>query len=370
MLLKIKRDLLLKNLMLITGLLDKKHTMPILSNVYLKKVNNELIIVANDLEIQASINCATDNDSDDFIITLPGKKLQEILKMIPSNAVVTLEQQDNMVVIKSEQIRYTIQSMQADYYPLLKLNGILIGQFTIIQNLLKQMINKVYYAMADKDGRIFLNGMLFAINNNQLNFVATDAHRLSFVSDNITETIAQNYNVILPRKTVLELLRILEDNTELVLIKLYNNQIYFEINNKQLITKIIDGRYPNYTKVIPIGNDKLCFIDRLALLNALDRVAIISVDKMHTVVFELSYNLLVISCSNEYQEQSYDELSVQYNYQDSNIKACFNLSYIKDILMSNNAHIMQLAVFDNMRSLLITIPNDDNFKAVIMPLRN
>lgn len=368
MLLTTTRDTLLRPLNLTCGFVERKQTMPILSNVYIKKTDNQLTLIANDLEIQASVISESEMTGDDFVITLPGRKLQDILKAIPDNAKIVLEQQDSKVLLKSGKLKYTIQSLPAEHYPLLKINDYSVASLKIEQIKLKQMLSQVQYAMADKDSRVFLNGMLFEIKNNQLRLVATDAHRLAYINTNLDEQI-DNHNVIIPRKTVLELYRMLEDNTDNVVVTFYPNQVSFEVAGKQLITKIIDGKYPEYERVIPIGNDKLCLVNRTDLLNAIDRVAVIGAEKIRTLTMELSNNTLTMTCRNDDQEDSRDEIDVNYNYDDSNIKICFNLNYMRELLSNNIADTLQLAFYDGQRSVLVTIPGETHFKAVAMPLR-
>ena len=341
--------------------------MPILANVYLKKNGDELTVIANDLEIQACIISTAEMTGEDFIITLPGKKLQDILRAIPENSKITLEQQDSQIIFKSSRLKYTIQSLPAEHYPLLKLNDSPICEFNIEQAKLKHMLGQVQYAMATNDSRVFLNGMLFEIKNNQLHMVATDAHRLAFISSNL-DTILENYNVIIPRKTMIELHRMLEDNTDNVIIRIYPNQVYFEVSGKHLITKIIDGKYPDYERVMPIGNDKLCLVNRIELLNAIDRVAVISAEKLKTITAEFSHNLLTLTFRNDDGENSRDEIEIAYDYENP-LKICFNLQYFRDLLTNCSADILQFALYDGKRSIIATIPGETDFKAVVMPLR-
>jgi DNA polymerase-3 subunit beta len=367
MLLSTSREILLKPLMLVSGFIEKKQTMPILSHVYIRRDGATLTVIANDSEIQACITSAIDTNGEDFIITLPGKKLQDILKVIPENSEVKLNKQDNKVVIKAGKLKYTIQSLPAEHYPLLKISDKMISEFMLEQAQLKLMLWQIQYAMADKDSRVFLNGMLFEVKNNQLRMIATDAHRLGMSSINLIQPQKSDYSVIIPRKTILELFRILENTTTPITVKVFPNQVYFECGDKQLITKVIDGKYPDYERVIPLSNDKICLVNRLSLLNAVDRVSVIGSEKTKTVTVEVSENMLTLSCRNEDQEDSLDEVEVHYN--GSPIKISFNLQYLRDLLTNSIAENLQLALFDSQRSVLVTIPDEPNFKAVIMPLR-
>lgn len=367
MLLTLRRDTLLKPLLLTTGFVEKKQTMPILSNVYIKKAGNEITIISNDMEIQASITVSGEMSGEDFIITLPAKKLQDILKIFQEDIDVIFERNDNKVLVKSGATKFTLQSLPADHYPLLRITDNCICQFTLEQSNLKNLLGQIQYAMADKDSRVFLNGMLFEVKNNQLRLVATDAHRLGFVNTLINETV-ENCNSIIPRKTIIELYKLLEDTNQPVTIKIYPNQVCFETEGKQLITKVIDGKYPDYERVIPLGNDKLCLIRRDALLRAIERVAVIGIDKLKTVTIEVHNNLLILTCRNEDQEDSRDEVEITYQHEEQ-LKVSFNIHYVRDLLTNSHAEHLQWAFFDGQRSVLVTIPNDVNFKSVIMPLR-
>lgn len=367
MLLTINRDTLLKPLLLTTGFVEKKQTMPILSNVYLKKSGDSITVIANDMEIQASITINGNMSGDDFVITLPAKKLQDILKIFPDDTAVVFERQESKIVIKSGATKFTLQTQPADHYPLLKINDNAIGQFTLEQSNLKALLGQIQYAMADKDSRVFLNGMLFEIKNNQLRLVATDAHRLGFVTTTLNDNV-ENCNSIIPRKTIIELYKLLEDSSSNVNVKIYPHQVCFETEGKQLITKVIDGKYPDYERVIPLGNDKLCLIRREDLLKAVERVSVIGIDKLKTITFEVHRNLLILTCRNEDQEDSRDEVEITYQ-QDEQIKVSFNIHYVKDLLLNSHAEHLQWAFFDGQRSVLVTMPNEVDFKSVIMPLR-
>lgn len=367
MLLKIKRDTLLKPLSLITGFVERKQAMPILSNVYLKKSGEEITLIANDMEIQASITTKGEMSGEDFTITLPGKKLHDVLKVFPDNKDIMFENDNNKILVKSGNTKFNLQSLPAEHYPLLKINDEVICQFTLNQGILKKLLGQVQYAMADKDSRVFLNGMLLEIKNGQLRLVATDAHRLGFINYGLSANI-ENCSTIIPRKTILELSRLLEDGETPITVKIYPNQVFFETEDKQLITKVIDGKYPDYERVIPLGNDKLCLINREELLKAVERVAVIGIDKLKTLNMELSNNVLAISCRNEEQEESRDEIEVKYEYNEV-LKCSFNINYVRELLSNCNCEKLQWAFFDGQRSVLVTIPNDVDFKSVIMPLR-
>ena len=365
MLLTIGRDTLLKPLLMVSGFVEKKQTMPILSNVYIKKSGNSITLISNDMEIQASIDITGEMSGEDFIITLPAKKLQDILKIIPDETNVKFTREENKITVNAAATKFTLQSLPGDHYPLLKISDAPICQFTLEQSAFKTLLGQIQYAMADKDSRVFLNGMLFEIKNNHLRLVATDAHRLGFVSTEINETVS-NCTTIIPRKTIVELYKLLEEGS--ITVKVYPQQVCFETDDKQLITKVIDGKYPDYERVIPLGNDKLCLIRRDDFLRAIERVAVIGIDKLKTVTFEIHKNLLILTCRNEEQEDSHDEVEITYQ-QDEQLKVSFNINYVRDLLINTHSEYLQWAFFDGQRSVLITMPNNTTFKSVIMPLR-
>ena len=366
MLLKFERDTLLKPLTLTSGLVEKKQTMPILSNIYLKKDGDVVTIIANDMEIQVTLALNGGISGDDLAITLPAKKLQDVLKALPEGEV-SLAVVENKVTVKSGRTKFTLQSLPADHYPLLRVSDAVVAELSLSQRDLRQLIGKVQYSMALNDSRVFLNGLLVEVKGDQLRLVATDAHRLSYVSYTLAAALP-DISVIIPRKTIVELYRLLEDSDDVASIKIYPTQVFFAAGNKQLITKVIDGKYPDYERVIPLTNDKLCLINRELFLRAVQRVAVIGIDKLKTLALELKPDLLTISCRNEEQEDSRDELSIHYANA-ALLALNFNISYILDVLNNSTEENLQWAFFDNQRSVLVTVPNEIDFKYVIMPLR-
>lgn len=368
MLLTIKRETLLNPLLQVTGFIDKKHTMPILANVYLSKSGNQITIIGNDMEIQASITTQSDEMlGEDFAITLPGKKLQDILKALPENSDIKFEVDENKATIKSGKAKFTIQTLSVEHYPLLKIVEQPICEFKIEQRKLKSLIAQIQYAMAEKDSRVFLNGMFFEIRNNALTLVATDAHRLSLISHQLEQNFPE-CSAIIPKKSILELYRLLEDSENNVEIKIYPNQVSFHMPHKELITKVIDGKYPEYERVIPLNNDKLCLINRQALLETVDRVSVIGIDRLRTIQLKIDNNQLILNCKNEDNEESQDQMEIATP--GINLALNFNISYLRDLLSHTTATDLQFAFYDEQRSVLITIPDNTDFKSVLMPLRS
>lgn len=367
--LRFQRDVFLKPLQQVVGFVEKKQTMPILSNVYLKKEGDIVLMVANDLEIQASVVVSEGIFGDDGVITLPAHKLLSILKALPdSEEEVVLSCSENArVSVSLGRSKFALQSLPADNYPLLRISELLVTRFNISQKQLSLMLNKTQYAMASNDSRVFLNGMLLETVGSEIRFVATDAHRLSYTSYEQSMVLA-NVKCILPRKTILELNRLL-DNEELnVEVNIYHAQVELNLGNVKLITKLIDGRYPDYHKVIPLTNDKLCLVNRTDLLDAVRRVSVIGVDKLKVISLVVKQNQLEVSCRNEDGEESSDVIVVNYP-SEAELNLNFNITYLLDVLNYTSEDVLQFAFFDNLRSVLITTPADNGFKHVLMPLR-
>ena len=237
---------------------------------------------------------------------------------------------------------------------------------TISQIQLKRLLKQVEFAMAQQDIRYYLNGLLFEVNGNQLNIVGTDGHRLSFTSIHLD----QNYNkteVILPRKTVIELIKLLNDTQELVSVELYKGQVSFSFNDIQLISKVIDGKFPDYTRVIPEGHNNQFTIDRAQFLTSLQRASILSNEKYRGIRMMIADNNLKLISTNTEQEEAEEELEIQY--QQDPIDIGFNVTYLIDVLTNIQDEKVNLAFLDTNSSCLFTIPNNNNYKYVVMPMR-
>lgn len=367
----INKSLFLKNLQQIFGFVEKKQTMPILSYVYLHKSGSNVTLIANDMEIQMTL-LLKEVEGNDLTCTIHAKKIIDVLKSLPTEvSSVTFKLIDNKMFISSGNSKFNLQSLPAEQYPLLTINENYLYKFSISTKLLQNMLSKIYYSMAINDSRTFLNGMLLEINtSNQLILVCTDAHRLSYCQEQLLESVTtkgEKISYILPRKTVLELYRLLGNYTGNVTVNIYKNQIQFQLEDLQIISNIIDGKYPDYNRVIPVNNNILCLIDRTILLKAVQRVSVIGLDKLKTLVMKLDSNVMKLSCYNEEGEEAVDELSV--NYQGKTLTLHFNINYILDVLNNIQEDILQYAFYDHQRSALVTIPNDVNFKYVVMPLR-
>jgi len=367
LILQAERDALLKPLLAVTGIVERRHTLPILSNVLIEKKADAVSFLATDLEIQITTASPDDMAGEPFRLTTSAKKLQDILRAIPGNATVTLEQQDaGRLTLKAGKSRFNLQTLPADDFPLLTVGSAAEASFQLSQRDLKRLIAQVQYAMAVQDIRYYLNGLLLQTEGNQVRLVATDGHRLAFACADIEATLAKS-EVILPRKTILELYKLLQDSDEQINIELLSNQVRFSFGSTVIISKVVDGKFPDYNRVIPLDNEKIFLIERVTFLQALQRAAILANEKFRGVRLVLKPGAMSILCTNSEQEEAEEELEIAF--QGGELEIGFNINYLLDVLTNLPADTLQLAFGDGTRSALVTIPDNSNFKYIVMPMR-
>jgi DNA polymerase III subunit beta len=366
-LLQIPRDALLKPLQAVTGIVEKRHTLPILSNVLLDKKEDRLNLIATDLEIQVSTTCSADQQGTaDQSLTVSARKLQDILRSLPEDAEVVLDAQNNRLQVRAGKSRFNLQTLPAADFPLLAEAGAPLARVQVPQKALRELLSLVQFAMAQQDIRYYLNGMLLVLEGDRMKAVATDGHRLSFASGKI-EGEQERREVILPRKAVLELSRLLADSDESVGIEIYASQVRFRFGSVDLVTKIIDGKFPDYTRVIPTNYDKHITLSRAVLLQSLQRAAILSNEKFRGVRWMLTTNSLRISCTNNEQEEAQEELEITYSAEPLDVG--FNITYLLDVLNNVDAEQIDCAFGDANTSMLVTLPQRDDYRYVVMPMR-
>jgi DNA polymerase-3 subunit beta len=366
-LLQISRDALLKPLQIVTGIVEKRHTLPILSNVLLEKKDGRLDLIATDLEIQVSTSCeASGSAKEDQSLTVSARKLQDILRSLPEDAEVVLDAQANRVQLRAGKSRFNLQTLPAADFPMLGDAGAPLAQVQLTQKALRELLSLAQFAMAQQDIRYYLNGMLVVLEGEEIKVVATDGHRLSYASGKV-EQAQEKREVILPRKAVLELSRLLADSDEPVNIQIYAGQVRFRFGTVDMVTKLIDGKFPDYTRVIPTNYQKHIMLSRAQLLQSLQRAAILSNEKFRGVRWMLTENALRISCTNNEQEEAQEELEV--DYAGDALDVGFNSTYLLDVL--NHVHNEQIdcAFGDANSSMLVTLPDKPDYRYVVMPMR-
>jgi len=365
LILQAERDALLKPLQAVTGIVERRHTLPILSNVLIEKKGGQVSLLATDLEIQITTANTEELSGEDFRLTTSAKKLQDILRAVPAGTI-TLDQQDGRLTLKAGKSRFNLQTLPADDFPLLSVNGAAEASFQLSQRELKKLLAQVQFGMAVQDIRYYLNGLLLQTEGNQVRLVATDGHRLAFSSTALADSLPKA-EVILPRKTILELYKLLQDSDEAITIELLSNQVRFSFGSTVIISKVVDGKFPDYNRVIPLDNDKLFLISRLDFLHALQRAAILANEKFRGVRLVLKAGSLSILCTNSEQEEAEEELEIAYD--GGSLEIGFNINYLLDVLTNLSVDTLQLAFGDGNRSALVTIPDNPDFKYIVMPMR-
>ena len=366
-LLQIDKDALLTPLQAVTGIVEKRHTLPILSNVLIERKNEKLNFVATDLEIQITTTCeAEGNAGENQSLTVSARKLQDILRSLPDGTETTLDVQANKVQVKAGKSRFNLQTMPADDFPKMAEAGELQARFSVSQKVLQDLLLLVQFAMAQQDIRYYLNGLLLVLDGSKIKVVATDGHRLSYAEGPLA-TPHDKREVILPRKVVLELSRQLGTADADVQVEIYASQVRFRYGNSELITKIIDGKFPDFTRVIPVNYNKTITLSRQELLQSLQRAAILSNEKFRGVRWLLTGGSLRISCTNTEQEEAQEEMEV--NYSGDALDVGFNITYLLDVLNNVHTENIDCSFGDASSSMLITIPGRDDFRYVVMPMR-
>jgi DNA polymerase-3 subunit beta len=290
----------------------------------------------------------------------------DILRSMPSDQTVTLESNQNKLLLKSGKSRFTLQTLPAEDFPLVQESTSFGPVFSIPQKTLKTLLQQISFAMAVHDIRYYLNGILFVAEGKQLSLVATDGHRLAFTSA-ILETEVPKQEVILPRKTVLELLRLLSDKEGDIQMQFASNQARFMFDGKEFVTKLVEGKFPDYNRVIPKSHKNTITLGRAALLTTLQRTAILTSDKFKGVRINLEPGLLRVASSNAEQEEAVDEIEI--DYAGDNIEIGFNVTYLIDVLTNMTDDMVRMDLADSNSSVLVTIPDNAFFKYVVMPMR-
>ncbi|MEO8132409.1 MAG: DNA polymerase III subunit beta [Betaproteobacteria bacterium] len=364
---QLARDGLLKPLQAVSGIVERRHTLPILSNVLVEQSGGKLSVTATDLEIQISAQSdVAIPEGDPTAVTLPARKLQDLLRALPEESLLNIDAQAAKVVIRAGKSRFNLQSMPAADYPRITPGQDKQQTVQVPQRQLRALFGLVSFAMAQQDIRYYLNGLLLVIDKNSMLAVATDGHRLSYASLAL-ETEYAHQEVILPRKTVLELTKLLADDDALVTIDILTNQIRFRFSNIELVSKVIDGKFPDYNRVIPTGYARSITLERTVILHTLQRAAILSNEKFRGVRLVLSPGSLKIICTNSEQEEAEEELEIAYA--GDPIDVGFNINYLLDVLMNLGAPEVVLSFGDANSSALITMPERTDYKYVVMPMR-
>lgn len=364
--LKSTQDKVLAALQSVAGIVERRHTLPILANVLLRKTGSAVQLTTSDLEIQIRTTAQLDGDDGNFATTLGARKLIDILRTMPADQSVSLESSTGKLVLKGGKSRFTLQSMPAEDFPLVQESASFGPVFSVPQKTLKSLLGQVSFAMAVHDIRYYLNGILFVAEGRQLSLVATDGHRLAFASATLDVEVPKQ-EVILPRKTVLELQRLLSDKEGAIEMQFAANQAKFSFDGMEFVTKLVEGKFPDYNRVIPKNHKNIVTLGRAPLLASLQRTAIMTSEKFKGVRLNIEPGVLRVASSNAEQEEAVDELDIDYN--GDTIEIGFNVTYLIDALQNMSQEMVRIELSDGNSSALVTNPDDNAFKYVVMPMR-
>ena len=364
--LKAPQQKLLEALQSVAGIVERRHTLPILANVLLRKTDEQIEFTTSDLEIQVRTQATLGGDSGNLSTTVGARKLIDILRTLPADQVVTLSSAATKLTLTGGKSRFTLQTLPADDFPLVNEAVDFGPAFSVPQKTLKTLINQVHFAMAVHDIRYYLNGILFVAEGKQLTLVATDGHRLGLAQAQL-ETDIPKQEVILPRKTVLELQRLLRDEDTPIEMRFAGNQAKFSFSGMEFVTKLVEGKFPDYNRVIPKNHKNSVTLGRATLLASLQRAAILTSDKFKGVRVNIEPGLLRIASSNAEQEEAKEEIEIDYG--GDTIEVGFNVTYLMDALSNIPHDMVKIELQDGNASALITVPEQTGFKYVVMPMR-
>jgi DNA polymerase-3 subunit beta len=364
--LKAVQEKILAALQSVAGIVERRHTLPVLANVLIRKTDGQIELTTSDLEIQVRTQAELGGDAGSFTTTVGARKLIDILRSMPADQMVTLSANQNKLTLQGGKSRFTLQTLPADDFPLVNEAVDFGPMFAVPQKTLRELINQVHFAMAVHDIRYYLNGILFIAEGKALTLVATDGHRLALAQGTL-EVEVPKQEVILPRKTVLELQRLLKDEDTPIEMRFAANQAKFAFSGMEFVTKLVEGKFPDYNRVIPKNHKNAILLGRVPLLGCLHRAAILTSEKFKGVRLNIEPGTLKIASSNAEQEEAKEELEIDYG--GDAIEIGFNVTYLMDVLANVSHEMVRLELQDSQASALITVPEQPGFKYVVMPMR-
>ena len=364
--LKATQEKVLSALQSVSGIVERRHTLPVLANVLIRKTGAQIELTTSDLEIQVRTMAELGGDGGNFATTVGARKLIDILRSMPADQTVSLSANQNKLTLQGGKSRFTLQTLPSDDFPLVQEAADFGPMFSVPQKTLKLLVNQVHFAMAVHDIRYYLNGILFVAEGKNLTLVATDGHRLALAQATLDNEIPKQ-EVILPRKTVLELQRLLKDEDTPIEMRFAGNQAKFSFSGMEFVTKLVEGKFPDYNRVIPKNHKNSVTLGRAPLLASLQRAAILTSEKFKGVRVNLEPGSLRIASSNAEQEEAKEELEI--DYAGDSIEIGFNVTYLIDAMLNMSQEMVKLELQDTNSSVLITVPEQAGFKYVVMPMR-
>ena len=350
----------------VSGIIERRNTLPITGNVLIAKRGNTLELTGTDMELQMRTHAEIGHGTSEVATTVNARKLVEILRAMPAEQVTTLTLNGEKVVVSGGKSKFTVQTLPAADFPLVVQAKEVNATIKLAQKTLLSLIGQVKYAMASNDLRYFLNGMLMETEGKAVRVVATDGHRLATTEATVEEEMATS-TVILPRKAVLELERLLKDDDSETEIVLTANQAIFRFAGLELTTKLIEGKFPDYKRVIPRNNKTKVTFERTMLLSALERARLLTSDKFKGVKMTFEGDTMTIESSNAEQEEAREEIGI--DYVGAALSIGFNVDFLIGAIDNMTSDTVTIALMDGQASALLTEPNAPAMRAVVMPMR-
>jgi len=361
----LRREVLLKPLQQVSNVVEKRQTLPVLSNLLLQVRDNQLVMTATDLEVELKATLTLDGSHQNGEITVPARKLTDICRSLPDGVEIQLNVEDDRCKVLAGRSRYTLSTLPAGEFPgTEQLQP--EDRFSVPANELSTLMASSAFAMAQQDVRYFLNGMLLDIQEARLRAVATDGHRLACSQWMMPES-RQARQLIVPRKAVLEMMRLLPDEDQAVDLELGEKHIRMQMPGLVFTSKLIDGKYPDYESVIPVGVDNVIRANRELLLETIRRTAILSNEKYRAIRLEVKDSTLRLTAHNTEQEEAVEEMEVDYQGQE--LKVVFNYAYLLEAMNALKGEQVEICLRDAMTSCLIRDPETDEQLHVVMPLK-
>lgn len=363
----VQKEDFLQPLTLANSIVQKKQTLAILSNLLLEVKNNRLKIVSTDLELEFETTLPLDQ-SEEGQVTVPARKLFDIVRTHPDGTQINLSLKDNHVQVRSNSRRFLLNTMSVEDFPSIR-GGKFKVDVDISTKSLKELIDATSFSIAQQDVRYYLNGLFIDMSESHFRVVATDGHRMAVAEATPDKVVGETQGIIVPRKCIFELNRLLNDPKQNVAIHLNNEFIEFNVNGNRLISRLIDGNFPDYQNVIPKDGDQTLIVDRLQLRDAVNRVSVLSNENYKSVEFNISKESLKLKTNNTDQDEAEEELETSFSG-DSELSMGFNCSYIVDVLNAMKAEKVKITLKDaNSGCLLEEEQGELDSQYVVMPMR-
>ena len=361
------REALLKPLSVVGGIIEGRQTLPILGNILVEKDGQNLTFTTTDLDIQIKTHAAIGIGPEQLKVTIPAAKFISILNALPkTDKDLSVVAEGKKVILLADASRFTFTQLNADEYP--SLPAIAEGrQFSLPASALKYLLQMVHFAMAQQDIRYYLNGLLLVVDKNKVRTVATDGHRLACCDANCDIDFDEPFDAILPRKAVLQLMKLLPETDEPVAVEIGKDLARFTFGDIEFLAKLIDGKFPDYTRVIPTNNDKMFLVNREKLIGALRRAAILANEKFKGLRWLVTQGHLQIQSINSDMEEAVENIDIDYTGEDLDLG--FNVTYLLDVLGNLRNSDVRFSFSTSQAATLLTMPESEQFRYVLMPMR-